>query len=132
MFGLGIGEIALVLIIALIFLGPKKLPELATNLGKGIREFNRARQGFMDEIERPIKDGLNVNKDNKTDASFSPMTLTSVSPLDYAKGIVSREVPAPVVPVVPSVAESAPQTTAALEQQEQPRPDSDSTTNKSV
>lgn len=54
MFGLGAGEIVLVLVIALVLLGPKRLPELATNIGKGMREFNRARQGIFDSIERPV------------------------------------------------------------------------------
>ncbi|MBT3982253.1 MAG: twin-arginine translocase subunit TatB [Bacteriovoracaceae bacterium] len=50
MFGLGIAEILVILVLALIFIGPKKLPEIAVNLGKGIREFNRARQGIVDSI----------------------------------------------------------------------------------
>ncbi len=45
MFGLGAGEIALVLIIALIFIGPKKLPDVAKGLGKGIRDFQDALKG---------------------------------------------------------------------------------------
>ncbi|HEX7506182.1 MAG TPA: twin-arginine translocase TatA/TatE family subunit, partial [Polyangia bacterium] len=42
MFNLGFGEIAVVLIVALIFLGPKMLPEIATGLGKVIREIRKA------------------------------------------------------------------------------------------
>jgi sec-independent protein translocase protein TatA len=46
-FQLGLPEVILVLVIALVFLGPKRLPEAGRALGKGMREF---RQGF---------DGLN-------------------------------------------------------------------------
>lgn len=53
MFGLGIGEIVVILFIALIFIGPKKLPELAKGLGKGIREFQNAANGIKDSIKNP-------------------------------------------------------------------------------
>lgn len=51
MFGLGFGELVLIFLIALIFIGPKKLPELAKGLGKGIREFQNAAKGFSDQLQ---------------------------------------------------------------------------------
>lgn len=51
MFGLGFGELLLIFLIALIFIGPKKLPELAKGLGKGIREFQNAAKGFSDQLQ---------------------------------------------------------------------------------
>lgn len=66
MFGLGIGEIAVILFIALIFIGPKKLPGLAKGLGKGIREFQNAARGITDTINEPVqnvKDQINQTKD---------------------------------------------------------------------
>ncbi|EQC44357.1 twin-arginine translocase TatA/TatE family subunit [Bacteriovorax sp. Seq25_V] len=48
--GLGGGETLLILAIALIFIGPKKLPELAKGLGKGIREFNKAKNDLMNSL----------------------------------------------------------------------------------
>ena len=57
MFGLSFWEIAIILGIALIVLGPTKLPELAKSLGKGIREFRKATEDFKstvdDEMHRP-------------------------------------------------------------------------------
>ena len=50
-FGLGFWEIAAILIVALLVLGPKKLPELARSLGKGLREFRRATDDFRTTIE---------------------------------------------------------------------------------
>lgn len=38
----GVTELLVVLVIALIVLGPKRLPEMARNLGKGVREFRQA------------------------------------------------------------------------------------------
>jgi sec-independent protein translocase protein TatA len=46
-------EIVVVLIIALIVFGPKRLPELGSSLGKGIREFKGALSGEHDHDERP-------------------------------------------------------------------------------
>jgi TatA/E family protein of Tat protein translocase len=42
MFGIGVGEIAIIGLITLLFVGPKKLPELARGLGEGIGSFKRA------------------------------------------------------------------------------------------
>ena len=53
MFGLGIGEIVIILFVALIFIGPKKLPELAKGLGKGFREFQNAANGLKETIQNP-------------------------------------------------------------------------------
>ncbi len=41
----GIGEIVLVLAIALIFLGPKRLPEAGRSIGRGLREFRESLSG---------------------------------------------------------------------------------------
>jgi sec-independent protein translocase protein TatA len=40
--GLGVQELLIILVIALLFFGGKKLPELASGLGKAVREFKRA------------------------------------------------------------------------------------------
>jgi sec-independent protein translocase protein TatA len=56
MFGLGFGEILIVLLIALIFIGPKKLPELAKGLGKGIRDFQNAAKGFSDHVQETVNE----------------------------------------------------------------------------
>lgn len=42
MFGLGMGEMILIGVIALFFVGPKKIPELAKGLGEGIGSFKKA------------------------------------------------------------------------------------------
>ncbi len=52
MFGLGTGEIVVLLFIVLIFVGPKKLPELASGLARAIREFQKAKNEVIDEVKR--------------------------------------------------------------------------------
>jgi sec-independent protein translocase protein TatB len=51
MFGIGISELILILAIALIFLGPKRLPELARSLGKGLNEFRRAASDIKSSLD---------------------------------------------------------------------------------
>src|SRR2546430_16830939 len=50
-FNLGMSEIVVILVVALVFLGPKKLPELASGLGKMIRELRKATADIKNEIE---------------------------------------------------------------------------------
>ena len=52
MFGIGMPELLLILGLALIVLGPKKLPELAKALGKGLSEFRRATDELKDEFRK--------------------------------------------------------------------------------
>jgi sec-independent protein translocase protein TatB len=52
MFGIGMPELLLILGLALIVLGPKKLPELAKALGKGLAEFRRATDELKDEFRK--------------------------------------------------------------------------------
>lgn len=57
---IGIGEIAIVLVIALIVLGPKRLPDAGRALGRGIREFRQSiagingRQDDDEDFEAPL------------------------------------------------------------------------------
>lgn len=50
--GIGPMEIAIVLVIALIVLGPKKLPDAGRSLGRGLREFKGAITGSDDDKDR--------------------------------------------------------------------------------
>lgn len=51
-FGIGLPEMALILVIALLVFGPKKLPEIGRSLGKAIRGFQDASQEFENEFKR--------------------------------------------------------------------------------
>ena len=52
MFNIGSGELALILVVALLVLGPKRLPELARGLGKFMREFRRQTDEVRSVVER--------------------------------------------------------------------------------
>jgi TatA/E family protein of Tat protein translocase len=51
MFGLGLPELIVIFVIALLIFGPKKLPELGKALGRGIAEFKRATQEIKETID---------------------------------------------------------------------------------
>ncbi|NOY83628.1 MAG: twin-arginine translocase subunit TatB [Nitrospirae bacterium] len=52
MFGIGIPELLVILVIAFVVVGPEKLPKLARSLGKGFYELRRATDGLREEFEK--------------------------------------------------------------------------------
>ena len=63
MFGIGVPELIVILVVALIIFGPGRLPEIGAALGKGIRDFRKAFEG-RDESVRKV--------DNSTDTPEQP------------------------------------------------------------
>ncbi len=55
MFGIGTTEILVILLVALIVLGPSKLPQIARALGKGFAEFKRMTSDVKDVIDKEIE-----------------------------------------------------------------------------
>lgn len=51
-FGIGLPEMALIMVIALLVFGPKKLPEIGRSLGKALRGFQDASKDFEAEFKR--------------------------------------------------------------------------------
>lgn len=87
MFGIGIPELFVILVIALIFIGPSKLPDVARSLGRGMREFRRAtneiRESFDVESQMILSD--NPSQENvreELESSVEEVSTSSEAPVE--------------------------------------------------
>lgn len=105
MFGIGAPEMALIAVLALIFVGPTKLPEVARTIGRTYREFQKALEGLKEELTAPAQEAkqhmeksLEEDEIRKIKAEImeakSTMETLKRPPLDA----LSAEVPKPTAP----------------------------------
>jgi TatA/E family protein of Tat protein translocase len=80
MFGIGMPELLLILGLALIVLGPKKLPELAKALGKGLGELRRATEDLKDEFRKMEYDNVDGTPVSATQSETTPPADTDPKP----------------------------------------------------
>jgi sec-independent protein translocase protein TatB len=98
-FGLGATEIVVILVIALLVLGPKRLPDAARALGRGLGEFRRASTELRNAITAPL--------DAPEPELRSRAALTPAQSLPAA-AVPSPAVPSPAVQVTPAAPAAAP------------------------
>ena len=72
--GLGSTELLFILVVALIFFGPRKLPQLARSMGKGLAEFRKASDDFKRTWEREVALETARAEDNSMLESQPPAT----------------------------------------------------------
>jgi sec-independent protein translocase protein TatA len=76
-FGIGLPEMVLILVVALLIFGPKKLPEIGRSLGKGLRSFQDASKEFENEFKREAERLNNSMSDTPMEATLeTPPQLT--------------------------------------------------------
>ena len=89
-------EMAVILVLALLVMGPKRIPELAANLGKAIRGFRRATRELReqididDEVRKPFEDLRSALRDEPPPRSY-----------ELLKPAAPAEQPQPAAPEVP-------------------------------
>jgi Tat protein translocase TatB subunit len=68
MFGIGIQELIIIAIIALLIVGPKKLPDLAKTLGKSFSELRKAADGITDDLKQTLQNDEKQKDDGLKDS----------------------------------------------------------------
>ncbi|BAY30980.1 Sec-independent protein translocase TatA [Tolypothrix tenuis PCC 7101] len=71
-FGIGLPEMAVIFVVALLIFGPKKLPEVGRSLGKAIRGFQEASNEFQNEFKREAEQ---IEQAVKTTAELEPKQI---------------------------------------------------------
>lgn len=88
MFGLSFGEILIILVVALLVLGPTGMPKLARTLGKGLRDFRRAtgdiRGAFEQEFYKLDQEVENVARAGERTAAPAPAAVNPAAGLETA------------------------------------------------
>ncbi|MBB5232675.1 Sec-independent protein translocase subunit TatA/TatB [Deinococcus budaensis] len=107
---IGPAELLVILVIALLVFGPRKLPELGKSLGAGIREFRRGTAGLKEELEGSLREG-----------PAAPAPAAAPVQTVVAQAVVPAVTPAPPTPVAPQAVTPAPAAAPAAPADDAPR-----------
>jgi TatA/E family protein of Tat protein translocase len=80
MFGIGMPELLVILGLALIVLGPKRLPEIARALGRGMSEFRRATDELKDELRNLEDDAQEDSSQSSPNDDPHPSSTSETTP----------------------------------------------------
>lgn len=132
MFGMGIGEILLIIIIAVLFLGPDKLPTAMVDIAKFFRQVKGTVSTAKATLEEEMKfadmkqEALNYKKE-LTDASAELERLTNVTEIGTELNVLKNEInldlppPAPAAPKEPEVITFPPKPKSAQPESNPPK-----------
>ena len=77
-FGVGLPEVTVILVLALLIFGPKKLPELGKQLGKTLQSLKKASNEFQNELDKVV----NEPEKNEIDKSNQTLNEQTISKKD--------------------------------------------------
>ena len=73
-FGVGLPEVTVILVLALLIFGPKKLPELGKQLGKTLQSLKNASNEFQNELNKAVNESENTKTNNMIEKNKSENT----------------------------------------------------------
>ena len=87
MFGsIGVPELIIILTIALIIFGPRKLPELGRSLGRSLNEFKRA----SNELRHTLDEEIRIEDQRSTERQRAPESAYAARPVEHPEDAVPR------------------------------------------
>ena len=103
MFGsLGMPELILIFVVALLVFGPRKLPEIGKSLGKGLAEFKKASEDLKRTIEQEIEEGKQEVSAVKAQVQSAVDTVARTPAGAPPPGTPDPAVPPPPRPIEPA------------------------------
>jgi len=111
MFGIGMPELILIAVVALIVLGPKKLPDLAKSMGRAVREFRKATSELKETLQvdsefSEVKQAFNEFQSD-VNKSIQPEPKVEAQPAGQPQTAADAPAPADPAPGGPASADSA-------------------------
>jgi sec-independent protein translocase protein TatB len=126
MFGMGIGEIIFIIIIAILFLGPDKLPSTMVEIAKFFRQVKGTVSSAKATLEEEMKfsemktEALNYKKE-LTDASAELERMTNVTEIGTELASIKNEINLDIPPPAPAAPKEAEVITFAPKTKQQPK-----------
>jgi sec-independent protein translocase protein TatB len=112
MFNVGGGEVLVVLLVALIFLGPHRLPDAARQVGRFMTEMRRMSNGFQNELRNALDEPLQSTPRRPTTIGGAnrPLPAATATPAPTQDTPIDAEVAAAVEAAAADAAEETPPT----------------------